>query len=100
MAPLSPAPDGVTEDAIAVVGMSCRFPGDADNIENFWEMIRDGKDAWSEIPGDRFNTKGWYHPDPNRPGSFFSISTAEAVSMDPQQRMLLEVVYEALDSGT
>ncbi|KIH94615.1 hypothetical protein SPBR_06226 [Sporothrix brasiliensis 5110] len=62
-------PDGNTDDAIAVVGMSCRFPGDADNVENFWEMIRDGRDAWSEIPSDRFNAKGWYHPDPNRPGS-------------------------------
>ena len=153
--------DGRMDDAIAVVGMACRFPGDATSVEAFWEMIRDGKDAWSEIPEDRFNAKGWYHPDPNRPGSvsrcslpcladlpnmpcrssstsrvptssrttlqrlmpryvsifffwkadatacctdsssgqFFSISTAEAVSMDPQQRMLLEVVYEALDSG-
>ncbi|CAK7206872.1 hypothetical protein SEUCBS139899_009678 [Sporothrix eucalyptigena] len=118
MEALGPRPDGETENAIAVVGMACRFPGDADNIENFWEMIRDGRDAWSEIPSDRFNAKGWYHPDPNRPGSFhirgahfikgdiaafdapfFSISTAEAVSMDPQQRMLLEVVYEALDSA-
>ncbi|CAK7271096.1 hypothetical protein SEPCBS119000_004425 [Sporothrix epigloea] len=70
MVTLGPTPDGGTEDAIAVVGMACRFPGDADNIENFWAMIRDGKDAWSEIPSDRFNTKGWYHPDPNRPGSF------------------------------
>ncbi|EFX01892.1 polyketide synthase [Grosmannia clavigera kw1407] len=111
------APNNGTSNAIAVVGMACRFPGAATDIESFWEMLRNGKDAWSEIPEDRFNTKGWYHPDPNRPGSFhirgahflkediaafdapfFSISTAEAISMDPQQRILLEVVYEALDS--
>ncbi|ERS99539.1 phenolpthiocerol synthesis polyketide synthase PpsB [Sporothrix schenckii ATCC 58251] len=67
---LDALPDGNVDDVIAVVGMSCRFPGDADNVENFWEMIREGKDAWSEIPSDRFNAKGWYHPDPNRPGSF------------------------------
>lgn len=74
MVSLDARPDGHTDDAIAVVGMACRFPGDADNIENFWEMIRDGKDAWSEIPSDRFNAKGWYHPDPNRPGSVsFSV---------------------------
>lgn len=69
MVSMDARPDGNADDAIAVVGMACRFPGDADNIENFWEMIRDGKDAWSEIPSDRFNAKGWYHPDPNRPGS-------------------------------
>lgn len=69
MEPMDAQPDGRTDDAIAIVGMACRFPGDADSIENFWEMIRDGKDAWSEIPSDRFNVKGWYHPDPNRPGS-------------------------------
>lgn len=58
-----------TNNAIAVVGMACRFPGDAADIESFWEMLRNGTDAWSEIPGDRFNAKGWYHPNPNRPGS-------------------------------
>ncbi len=69
MEPHDALPDGSTDNAIAVVGMACRFPGDATNIEKFWEMIRDGKDAWSEIPADRFNARGWYHPDPNRPGS-------------------------------
>lgn len=76
MEPMDARPDGRTDDAIAVVGMACRFPGDADNIENFWEMIRDGRDAWSEIPSDRFNAKGWYHPDPNRPGSVSSMCKA------------------------
>lgn len=63
------AANGQKTCAIAVVGMACRFPGDATNIEALWEMLRDAKDAWSEIPSDRFNAKGWYHPNPNRPGS-------------------------------
>jgi acyl transferase domain-containing protein len=59
--------------AIAVIGIACRFPGNATDPERLWKMIVDGEDAWSEIPKSRINTEGWYHPDPNRPGSVSSF---------------------------
>jgi len=61
--PASPSMD------IAVVGMACRFPGDAKDTKSLWEILSRGKDAWSEPPPSRFNAEGWYHPDPGRQGS-------------------------------
>ena len=54
---------------IAVVGMSCRLPGDATNVESLWKMCVESRDAWGSIPEDRFNLEGHYHPDSNRAGS-------------------------------
>ncbi|KGO37540.1 Acyl transferase/acyl hydrolase/lysophospholipase [Penicillium expansum] len=103
---------------IAIVGMSCRFPGDATNPDKLWKLVAEKQAAWSEIPKDRMNVDAFYHPDAERAGnmnargghflkqdlgafdaSFFSISPTEAKSMDPQQRLLLETVYEAMESG-
>ena len=47
---------------IAIVGMGCRFAGDATNPEKLWKMLEEGRSAWSEIPPSRFNLEGWYHP--------------------------------------
>ncbi|KAI6381768.1 hypothetical protein MCOR25_001001 [Pyricularia grisea] len=110
----SPSPRG----AIAVVGLACRFPGNANNISGLWQMMEDGISAWTKIPEARMNVCGYYHPDPSRQGSFhfrgahflqndlaefdagfFSISPNEAIAMDPQQRMLLEVTYEAMETA-
>ncbi|NWG15756.1 MAG: SDR family NAD(P)-dependent oxidoreductase [Chloroflexi bacterium] len=103
-------------EPIAIIGMGCRFPGGADSPERYWDLLRDGVDAISEIPPDRWDVDAFYDPDPNVPGKssvrygafirqpvdhfdpqFFSISPREAGSMDPQQRLLLEVSWEALE---
>lgn len=52
----------VAEMPTAIVGMSCRFPGDANNPERFWDLLSNGRSAWSEIPESRFNKDAFYHP--------------------------------------
>ncbi|KAL8805875.1 MAG: hypothetical protein Q9182_001656 [Xanthomendoza sp. 2 TL-2023] len=103
---------------IAVVGMSCRFPGGAESPEAFWNLLQTGWSSWSKIPEERFNAKAFYHPDPDIRGTFncagahflnsdvrkfdaqfFGINPKEAATMDPQQRLQLECAYEALESG-
>ncbi|HEX7843987.1 MAG TPA: beta-ketoacyl synthase N-terminal-like domain-containing protein, partial [Kofleriaceae bacterium] len=103
----------VTEP-IAVVGMSCRFPG-ASDPHAFWSLLRGGGDAIREVPSERWDLERWYAPEPGRPGkmqsrwggflddidrfdaAFFGISPREAEEMDPQQRLVLEVAWEALE---
>src|SRR5262249_35587064 len=102
-------------EPIAIIGMSCRFPGGAENPEAFWQLLRDGQDAITEIPSDRWPTAMYYDPTPDTPGKmytrwggflsqvdqfdpqFFGISPREAASIDPQHRLLLEVSWEALE---
>ncbi|KAF3350177.1 3-hydroxybenzoate 6-hydroxylase 1 [Verticillium dahliae VDG2] len=105
-------------ESIAVIGMSCRFPGTATSPQGLWEMIKNKNTAWSEIPPDRVNMDGFYHPDGQRQGSisfrgahfllqdlarfdaaFFSVTEEEAKAMDPQQRLLLETSYEAIENA-
>ena len=103
---------------IAVIGMSCKCPGDATNPERLWQMCVDGRSAWSEIPKKRFNARALYHPSGKKPGalnvtgghflqedvslfdaSFFNFSTEVASSMDPQFRLQLESTFEALENA-
>lgn len=111
-------PHQPSQEPIAVVGSSCRFPGGITSPSKLWEVLCRTPDLLREIPPSRFNTKGFYHPDGDRHGStnvtrsylleedpamfdsaFFNINMKEAVAIDPQQRLLLEIVYEALESG-
>jgi len=106
-----------TTEPIAIIGIGCRFPG-ANDPAAFWRLLRDGVDAIREVPSDRFDQHAFYDPDPATPGkmntrwggfldqvdqfdaNFFGISPREALRMDPQQRVLLEVTWEALqDAG-
>ncbi len=102
---------------IAIVGIGCRFPGGVHSAEQFWQLLRSGTDAISEVPATRWNIDALYSPDPDAPGKmatrwggfitgedlfdplFFGISPAEAASIDPQQRLLLEVSWEALEDA-
>lgn len=102
-------------EPIAIVGMSCRFPGGSSDPESYWRLLCDGVDAVSEVPPGRWNTDAVYDPDPEALGKtytrfgaflrdidlfdpvFFDISPREARGMDPQQRLLLEVSWEALE---
>ncbi len=108
------APAALTEsiasqDPLAIVGMGCRFPGGANSPEAFWDILKNGIDVTSEVPGERWNLdayaeqmycrKGGFlnQPVAEFDASFFGISPREAETMDPQQRLLLEVVWEALE---
>ncbi|NES64844.1 MAG: type I polyketide synthase, partial [Okeania sp. SIO2D1] len=104
-------------EPIAIIGMSCRFPGGATDPEKFWHLLQRGIGVRSEIPRDRWDIEAYYDPDPDAPGkmltryghfidqvdqfdpSFFGISPREAVAMDPQQRLLLEVSWEVLEQA-
>ena len=103
-------------EPIAIIGMSCRFPGGATDPEAYWRLLRDGVDAIKEVPAERWNAD-YYATAPDGSDQaikgyggfleevdqfdpqFFGIAPREAVSMDPQQRLVLEVSLEALGRG-
>lgn len=103
---------------IAIVGMACRFPGGAHTPRDFWRLLEEKRDAITDIPRSRWDPEEYFDPTPGTAGKtyvrqggfvadvecfdpeFFGISVREAQSIDPQQRMLLEVSWEAIeDSG-
>lgn len=54
---------------IAIIGMACRFPGEGEDVESLYQMLKHGENAWSEFPSDRVNIEGFYHPSGTRQGS-------------------------------
>ncbi|MDD5754629.1 MAG: beta-ketoacyl synthase N-terminal-like domain-containing protein, partial [Methylococcales bacterium] len=102
-------------DDIAIIGIGCRFPGGIDSPESYWQLLSQGIDAVSEIPPQRWDSQKYYHSEPNTVGftntkragfidsvdqfdpQFFNISPREAANLDPQQRLILETSWEALE---
>ena len=105
-----------TNEPIAVVGSGCRFPGNSSNPSRLWDLLQDPRDVQRKI--DRFNPDSFYHKDGHYHGAsnvraayllaedpklfdaqFFNIPTNEAEVLDPQQRLLMETVYEAIETA-
>ncbi|WIG98718.1 type I polyketide synthase [Myxococcus sp. SDU36] len=104
------------DEPIAVVGMSCRFPG-AESADAYWALLHRGEPSITEVPRERWDIDALYDADPDAPGKmstrhggflprvdafdapFFGISPREAALMDPQQRLLLETSWEALENA-
>jgi phthiocerol/phenolphthiocerol synthesis type-I polyketide synthase D len=106
-----------TAEPVAVVGIGCRFPGGGIGPQAYWTFLANGGNAVGEVPVDRWDADAFYDPDPFAPGrmsskwgaflpdvagfdaDFFGISPREAEAMDPQQRVLLEVAWEAIQNA-
>jgi len=103
---------------IAIIGIGCRFPGGASSPDKFWKLLTNRMDAIINVPSDRWDIRRYYDPDTEKPGKmhtwqagfleekinefdplFFGISPREAQSLDPQQRVLLETAYEAVEDA-
>jgi acyl transferase domain-containing protein/acyl carrier protein len=106
-----------SHEPVAIVGVACRLPGGGDGVDAFWRMLVDGRDAGRTVPADRWDAAEYLDPDPATPGKaytqhggfvddvagfdaeLFGLSPAEALRMDPQQRMLLELAWAALEDA-
>lgn len=114
--PPPPSSDS-SREPIAIVGLGCRFPGGASDPASYWRLLEGGIDAVTETPAERWNLQKFFVPGQPRPGKtqskwggyidridafdpqLFGISPREAASMDPQQRMLLEVAFRAIEDA-
>jgi acyl transferase domain-containing protein len=102
---------------IAIVGIGCRFPGGANDPRKFWDLLEKGFNAITETPYSRPGFRDLFDPDPKKPGrtysrwggfldhvdlfdaQFFGVSPREAAHIDPQHRLLLELVWEACEDA-
>jgi acyl transferase domain-containing protein/acyl carrier protein/SAM-dependent methyltransferase len=105
------------KEAVAIIGIGCRFPGGVTDIESFWQLLAEGRDVVTEVPPDRWNVERFYDAEPGLAGKsiakrggfldqidqfdpqFFGISPREAPYIDPQQRLMLETAWEALEDA-
>ncbi|HKX31666.1 MAG TPA: beta-ketoacyl synthase N-terminal-like domain-containing protein, partial [Blastocatellia bacterium] len=110
-------PEGAPVEPIAIIGMSCRFPGGARDPRAFWTLLRQAGDAITEVPPDRWDWRAFCDAEPMTPGKInarwggflpevasfdaqaFGLSPREAARMDPQHRLLLEIAWEALEDA-
>ncbi|MEO0739827.1 MAG: polyketide synthase, partial [Cyanobacteria bacterium J06649_12] len=112
-----PLPSSAAPEPIAIIGIGCRYPGGANTPSRFWDMLCQGTDSITEVPKARWDVAPIYDPDPAAPNKvstrwggfleqvdqfdpqFFGIAPREVATMDPQQRILLEVGWEALEDA-
>src|SRR5687768_17654595 len=107
----------MSKNAIAIIGIGCRFPGGINHPDALWKLLVEGSEAVSEVPADRWNVQRFYDSEPGILGKsiarrggfvdgidqfdpqFFGISPREAPYIDPQQRLLLETAWEAIEDA-
>ncbi|KAF9887399.1 hypothetical protein FE257_010254 [Aspergillus nanangensis] len=113
----SPPLDGPNAP-VAIVGMGCRWAGGVRDMPGLWDLLKNQREGWGEFKEPRFSNRGFHHPNRDRPGTtiaqggflldedarlfdhaFFGINGRETETLDPSQRKLLEVVYEAFENG-
>ena len=106
---------GQEHEAIAVIGMACRFAGGSNSPSKLWDLLRSPRNLSRRVPADRFDITGFHHVNGSQHGAtdatnayfleedinrfdntFFNIQPAEAEAIDPQQRLVMEVVYDSL----
>ncbi|KFZ25350.1 hypothetical protein V502_00172 [Pseudogymnoascus sp. VKM F-4520 (FW-2644)] len=109
---------GDSIEPIAIIGISCRFPGNVSSPGEFWDMLVNKRSGHCEVPSNRFDGDAWQHPDHDRRGAlqqksafyldgdislfdapFFSLTAKEAMGMDPMQRHLLELAHECFENA-
>ncbi|HEU5473873.1 MAG TPA: SDR family NAD(P)-dependent oxidoreductase [Actinophytocola sp.] len=117
LAVATPGAVAVTDEPIAVVGMGCRFPGGSDDPDRYWRALLDGVNGVREVPPDRWDAAAYYDEDRSAKGkaytqhggfladiagwdaAFFGMSPQEALRLDPQHRLLMELMWEALEDA-
>lgn len=105
------------ENGFAIVGVGCRFPGGIESLDGLWDVLAKGADVVTNVPDSRFSIRRYWHPERQAPGrtcttaagivgdikafdaAFFGMSPKEAEALDPQQRMVLEMAWEAFEDA-